>query len=313
MSLLRATDRARFHAAFGAALSAGLEVDRAAQLAAGPAEPLASLGRAVAENVAAGRTLAESLTATGLLPRAEVGVLASAERAGRLPEVSEALGRRLERTIALRRSLVNGLLYPAAVLVAALILPTLPILVTVGPGAWLRSVLPGLLVLVAVTFGVRRTGPDAAWRLGRRLPVLGPALLRIDVAELLASLRLGIGAGVPLAETFEGASETLRSPALLRATRRMAAGVRRGRGLAVVFAAESAVFTPEVVAGVDVGERAGRLEDGLLSLEDAARHDAETALRRLVVLAPVAALVVAGIVVGLLALGAWRDVVANLG
>ncbi|HMJ93201.1 MAG TPA: type II secretion system F family protein, partial [Allosphingosinicella sp.] len=104
-------------------IRAGLPVDRSLDLLRdqSPRPSQRDLLALVLAGIRSGQSLAFALEQRDAFPGYVIGVVRSAERAGRLGDALTALSERLTVSAATRRQLVTALTYPAAVLIATLI------------------------------------------------------------------------------------------------------------------------------------------------------------------------------------------------
>ena len=267
-----------------------------------------------------------------------IGVIRSAERSGRLGEALTALAERLTASAATRRALITALTYPAAVLVATLIALAL-VLVLVVPQfepifAGQEEKLPGLTravlalsglvtghgllllaIMVLVPAGLflllrSEAGGALIQRLRGRIPGLGlrDQYLAAQFTGIFATL---VGNGVTVIKALPLARTAISSERWRRHIAEVELRVREGATLSRALA--SGAFVPATaVRLIEVGEKSGQLADTCGKASQIMGDAARARIDRIVALAnPIAiitlggivAMLVAGVMLGIFALG----------
>lgn len=321
-------------------IRAGLPIDRCLDLLR-EQSPRASQRDMLAQvlgGIRGGQSLAFALEQQSAFPGYVIGVIRSAERSGRLGEALTALAERLTASAATRRALITALTYPAAVLVATLIALAL-VLVLVVPQfepifAGQEEKLPGLtravlalsglvtghgLLLLAILILVptalflllrSEAGGVLIQRVRGHIPGLG---LR---DQYLAALFTGIfatlvGNGVTVIKALPLARTAIGSERWRRHIAEVELRVREGSTLSRALA--SGAFVPvTAVRLIEVGEKSGQLADTCGKASQIMGDAARARIDRIVALAnPIAiitlggivAMLVAGVMLGIFALG----------
>ena len=318
---------------------AGLPVDRSLDLLReqAPRAVQRDLIAGVLGRVRAGGGLARGLEETGSFPGYVTGVVRAAERGGRLGDALATIAARLTESATTRRQLTTALTYPAAVLAATIAalalvlttvvpqfepvfageedkLPTLTRLVlalsrTVDAHGLLLLVL-GVAIPVGLWLLVRSAGGQAfVTRYRHRIPGLRlrDQYLSAQVTGILGTL---LANGVPVVAALplvRGAVGSRLWQAQLGTVERQ---VREGRSLS---AAMSGTLMPSsAVRLIEVGERSGQLAgtcaraSEILVQASRARIDRIVALANpiaIVTLGGLVAMLVAGVMLGIFALG----------
>lgn len=237
----------------------------------------------VAARLAAGDGLGEACAAAGGIPDVVAGMLLVGDRTGRLAEVLGETSRTMSRSIATRRSLRAALVGPATRLVVAL-LAILVMIVVAGlarglDGAPLdvlglgltgpRGVAVFLTGLGAAAIGIVGAGIMArrswrrwgwAWRCGRWLPIVGPAVTAAAAAAWCRAAALAAHAGVGAGELVELAGRAASGFGCDRA--RVEALLRSGHDLPEALAATGGL-PRSVIEAVAVGEATGTTAEAL--------------------------------------------------
>jgi type II secretory pathway component PulF len=321
-------------------VQSGLPVDRSLDLLrdqaarAGQRDVL----REVLAKVRGGSGLGAALSATGIFPAYVVGVIRSGEKSGRLGEALGSVAIRMSAAAAARRQLVTVLSYPAAVL-AATALALLLVLTMVVPqfepvfeGEEAR--LPALTVwvlamsrlatehgflliamLAAAPLGLwmlarSAAGQALAQRFRRRIPGMG---LRDQylAGELMALLSTLLGNGVSVIAALPLARDATGSGRWRTHLAEVERLVREGSSLSRALTTSDLV-PRTAVRLIEVGERSGQLArtcaeaSAILSQSARARIDRILALANpiaIVALGGIVALLVAGVMLGIFAIG----------
>jgi general secretion pathway protein F len=207
----------------------------------------------------------------------------------------------LERSRATSRALLDALIYPASVLVAAMasisfllgfVVPRFEVLLTGAreppiamqllmmiSAAFRYLALPGAAVVLGLIglFAVRYR--DAGFRLAfhRRLlgvPGLGPLIGKIETERMFYLLGNLVCAGVALPAALAATRAAMTSEAFRAGLLLTEQGINRGDGIATAFAAS--LVLPEVAGElVHIGEETGDLASMLLKAGDILRQEFE--------------------------------------
>ena len=231
----QALPRSRFYASLATALDAGLGAVEALGLVS--EEPFAAPARRLRDAVNEGASLGDAMARQNeLFTEFEIQAVGAAEAGGRLVDVLQRLASHFRERGRIRYRIVQALLYPVILLHAAVLLPPAFILFRDGVFPYLGTVMPPLvaayaLVLLAV-YLIRVLAAHEARRrgLGRwvlRLPLVGPivhGLALADYAYFAGSLFVS---GVPLVKALQTAAETSRNAVVQDSGRRVAGAVER--------------------------------------------------------------------------------------
>ncbi len=243
----------------------------------------------VAARLAAGDGLGEACSAAGgAIPDVVAGMLLVGDRTGRLAEVLAETSRTITRSMATRRALRAALVGPTIRLVVAVLAIVVMIVISgmargidggpldmlgiglTGPrGAvvFLVGVVTVLVAGVALVAAGRRSWRTSgwAWRLGRRVPVFGPAAMASSSAAWCRAASLAAHAGVGIGEMVTLASRA--APGFGCDPARVEELLRSGRDLAEALAATGSLPRP-VIEAVAVGEMTGTTAEALDRIAD---------------------------------------------
>jgi general secretion pathway protein F len=275
-------------------LGAGQPLDRALQILLDlPESPTARrVIERIRETVRGGAPLSQALEQQhGVFSRLYINMVRAGEVGGSLHDTLKRLADYLERSKALRESVINALIYPsilvamvfgALLLLLGYVVPQflplfqdmdveLPLLTSVVlavgnvVSAWWWLI---LAALVGLAFVLRRRLQDPeqrlafdAWLLRRGL--VGGLVARLETARLARTLGTLVHNGVPLLTALSIARNVMANTALSAAVDAAAKDVKTGGGLALSLG-KSKLFPRLALQMVAVGEESGEL-DGMLT------------------------------------------------
>lgn len=305
-------------------LGAGQPLDRALQilLELPDSERAKKLLERVRESVRGGTPLSSALEQQhGVFSRLYVNMVRAGEASGSLQETLRRLAEYLERSRAMRESVVSALIYPVILLVlvvgalALLLIYVVPQFVPLfeDMGVELplitRFVLAlgdflaawwwvlALAVVVAVAWAQRQLQQPASrlafdgWALGARW--IGALVARIETARLSRTLGTLLSNGVPLLTSLAIGRNVLGNTALVAAVDAAADEVKTGGGLAWALG-KSKRFPSLALQMISVGEESGELDGMLLKVADTFDGEVKRSIdRSLAALVPMLTIVMA--------------------
>ena len=308
-------------------LRAGLPLDRSLkvliEMAVAPS--MGALLSDVLKAVKDGKPLSLALEPyADLFGRFYLSMVRSGEASGEMPAVLDRLVGHLEEARANRDSVLSALLYPAILLLVA-VLSVVVMLAFVVPQFEslfndLGDSLPALTraVIASADFIqawfwvlVFVTGAGVFWlrawlrsdagrqRWHRRLlsiPLLGNIVFEFEMARFSRTLGTLLGNGVPLLGAITIAIETVGNVVLAAALRKLPAAVKGGQRISVTLAG-SERFTPMVIQMIRVGEESGALDKMMLELARVFDDHVQAGVKRsLTLLEPVLILTMGAII-----------------
>lgn len=321
-------------------IRSGLPVDRSLDLLR-EQSPKARQRDTVAQALAhirAGGSLAHAFEQQAMFPAYVIGVIRSAEQSGRLGDALANLAGSMTRDAATRRQLVTALTYPAAVLAATLLALVLVLTLVVpqfepifaGQEDKLPNLTRGVLALshavtsngLSILLGLcavpvlsylllrSRAGTELIQRCRHRIPGLGlrDQYLAAQFTGIFGTL---IANGVTAIRALPLARDALSSPRWQQHISDVEQHVREGRMLSASLA-DSDLVPATAVRLIEVGERSSKLAQTCLHASEIMGEAARARIDRIVSLAnPIAivllggivALLVAGVMLGIFALG----------
>jgi general secretion pathway protein F len=305
-------------------LGAGQPLDRALQILLDlpESEQARRVIDRIREAVRGGTPLSQAMEAqSGVFSRLYVNMVRAGEVGGALDDTLKRLADYLERSKALKESVINAMIYPSILIVLVLgaigllvgyVVPQfLPLFEDMGAEIpWLTAAIMGLglfvqgwwwLLLLAgiglVWFASYSLGDPArrlhfdTWILGRGL--LGQLLAKLDTARLARTLATLVHNGVPLLTSLAIARNVLTNTALSEAVGQAAEEVKTGGGLAIALG-RSKLFPRLALQMISVGEESGEMDTMLGKVADTFDADVRNTVDRLLsALVPVITIVMA--------------------
>lgn len=295
-------------------LTAGLPLERAFTVLLGLSRnriTQATLNR-VLESLRAGMPLADALAQEGdAFPPYYISLVRAGEAGGVLESALSRLADYLEKSDALAESLRSALIYPAILLVMAL-LSVVTLMTVVIPEfkslfedagdslPWAtRLVLGGGEILTDHGWTLLAACLSGVWLLRRglsnprfrmswdrmllRMPLFGDLLLKFEVARFSRTLGALAQNGVSLLKALSIVREAVGNRVLALATEEVGEKLREGCGLAAPMN-EANVFPDLAIQLVRVGEETGELPDMLTKVADIYDREVQVAIDRLVAL-----------------------------
>ena len=279
----------------------------------------------VYERVRAGSALSEAFEAHGqLFPGVYTASLLAGEKSGNLEQVLRRYVSYVKVVSGVRRKTVSALVYPAILLVLAMIVVTI-IVVRVVPEfsafynqfghelPWSTRMIVGVsrvatsyaLVFVAaiaaavvgVWWWLKQPGQRRRLdRLILKMPALGPIAQKFSTSQAARTLATLLGGGIPLVNALEVSARSLGNQHMAGELQNAAQQVREGRALAAAML-DSGAYPDVAIKMVEVGESTGALQEMLNSLADFYDEEIETNLSRFVTLVEPILLVIMGLVI----------------
>jgi len=282
----------------------------------------------ISENIAAGGTFSEALTAyPKIFDNLYVNMVKAGEAGGVLEVVLGRLAEFAEKAEAIKNKVKGAMIYPIVVLVAAIGI-TAFLLVAVIPkfkqvfadmlgGASLPPITEfviqasefvqhnGLMIalvvvaLVVIKKMVGRTEKGAYffdW-LSLKMPVTGTLVQRTAVSRVTRTLGTLLSSGVPILQSLVIVRDTTGNRVVSKALQNVHDAVKEGEGMTAPLAA-CPVFPPMVVSMVEVGEETGALADMLTRIANTYDDEVDNAVAGMTAAIEPMLLIVLAVVVG---------------
>ncbi len=311
-------------------LGAGQPLDRALQILLDlpESDTARRVIERIRETVRGGAPLSQALEQQhGVFSRLYINMVRAGEVGGSMHDTLKRLADYLERSKALRESVVSALIYPAILMLMVLVallfllgyvvpqfLPLfedmeveLPLLTKIVLG--LGNVVSGYWwLLVALLVGgfaiLRRRIKEPERRLAfdgwvLRRGLIGALVARLETARLARTLGTLVRNGVPLLTALSIAKNVMANSALSEAVDAAAKDVKTGGGLAASLG-KSKLFPRLALQMVAVGEESGELDGMLTKVADTFDVEVKNTVDRLLAALVPAVVVVMAVVVALI-------------
>ena len=328
----------RLTSELGVLLHAGLPLDRALKVQIDTAEPSAfkAMAEDILQTIKSGRSFTMALEQHAeVFSGFYVSMVRSGEASGNLAGVLTDLSVYLERSKAVRSTIVSALVYPAILAVVATLsvavmlgfvvpefeslfdemgegLPLLTSLIIdlgdiVASWWWLLVTLATVVTLLTRRW--RRT-PEGRLRVDGRLltlPIAGSLVKKFEISRFARTLGTLLSNGVAILKAVDIARGTVGNVVISEHLEGLEPAVKRGERLSKAMQPE--VFSPMAVQMVLVGEESGRLDAMLLELAQVYEAEVEADVKRALTLLEPAlilgmggliAVIIMGILMGIL-------------
>ncbi len=324
---IRPADFLIFNQQFNTLVRAGLPILRALDLLAerAAAPRLRPVLEDVRQRVRAGALLSEAMAAQGSFPPVYITVIAAGERSGNLTGVLEQYISYLRVTTGFRNRLITALIYPAVLIVVALIvvtyLATYALPQFAGLYQQLNIPLPtSTRILLAIAIPLRtyfvlllgvillgsaaifiwtrsERGALAIDRLKPRMPVFGDIWIKAQIAQFVRTLSTLLAGGTPLVPALRTSSAAIGSRLISTNVEQAAERVKEGQSLHLSLA-ETRLIPGLALEMIEVGEASGALTAMLTSVAEFYEEEVDTRLQRTLTWIPIMILVVMAVVIG---------------
>lgn len=319
-------------------LHAGLPLDRALKIQIDTAEPgaLKLMAEDILKTIKSGRAFTVALDQyPGVFSSFYVSMVRSGEASGNLAGVLSELSVYLERSKAVRSTVVSALVYPAILAVVATLsvaimlgfvvpefesifdemgdgLPMLTqFIIVLGDvvSAWWWLMLGGI---IAVSHFAKRwvSTPEGRAAVDSKLlnlPIAGPLLRKFEISRFARTMGTLLSNGVAILKAVDIARGTVSNALIKEHLAGLEPAVKRGERLSKAMQPD--IFSPMAIQMVLVGEESGRLDTMLIELAQVYEAEVESDVKRaLTLLEPalilgmggVIAVIIMGILMGIL-------------
>lgn len=313
-------------------LNAGVPVDRALSITSELTERASfkPVVQDVIRILKGGKSLADSLaTKPAYFSDLYINMVRAGEASGSLAVVFERLAD-FERTRDdLRNYIVSSMVYPALLFIVGtisvifLLTFVVPRFAQVFQDSHMKMPLPTMIMLessaiikkygwmaaailvtgIAALNGYIRTVSGRLWwdTFRLKIPVLGIALRKSEVARFARAMSTLVSNSVPLVQSIAIAGATLNNKRISGSLVMVAQGVKRGEGIAGPLR-KAGQFPPLAAHLLAVGEETGRLDSMFSRMAEIYEAETRTAIRRFTALFEPVIILVMGIIVGALIL-----------
>jgi len=283
------------------------------------------LGR-IKDDIETGSSLSDSLARhPSVFSPLYINMVKAGESSGALDDILDRLATYLEKTNSLQRKVKSSLVYPAVVIIMAILITLVMLLKVIPTFKGIFSVLGGELplptrILIIISDTIRemflyvaagiavaayalrkyaRTsrGREAFDRMLLAMPVLGPLFRKVAVAKFTRTFATLVKSGVPILVSLEIVGKTAGNTVIEKAVEAVRNGIKEGENMGDPLA-KSGAFPPMVVRMIKVGEQTGELEKMLTKIADFYEDQVDTAVSSLTSLIEPLIIAFLGIVIG---------------
>lgn len=295
-------------------LEAGLPLDHALKTMEGlsQSEPMKKLINAILQRIQGGANLSDAMEAQApVFNRLQINMIRAGEAGGALYNVIKQLAVYMERMGDLRSTILTAMIYPAILVVIALVslfvlmsfvvpqfIPlfedagsSLPFLTQMifSFSEFFKHTWWLMVILLAVSAWVAEkqlADPDKRRRFDGwclRLPVIGELIRQMETARFARTLGTLINNGVPLLTAVSLVREVIGNRVMSNVMNAVASNLEQGQRLAKPLG-ESNLFPALTVELIQVGEESGNLDEMLMKVADIYDKEIQTGIRRMLTL-----------------------------
>ncbi len=322
---------------------AGIPIVKALAILEGQTRPGAfkNILAEIGEDVAAGTPLSEAMAKHRCFDRLYTSMVRAGEVAGVLDKILDRLAIFREKAAAIRSKVVGAMIYPVIVslvatgVVAAAILIVIPkfkeifesfdtelppiteLLLgasEIGVKYWyLIFGIPAVL-LIAHSIGMKTPNRYRFFVHGAilRVPLLGPLLRKVQIANFSRTFGTLIESGVPHLDALTIVRDTTSNDVVADAVESVRRTVREGEGIARPMG-ETGMFDDLVVNMVDVGEATGELDRMLLKVAHAYEVQVDRSIEAMFKVVEPALLIAMAVVVGFIVVALFLPLTSIMG
>ena len=284
----------------------------------------------VRQDVEEGSTLAAAMTRhPKVFDQLYSNMVEAGETGGILDLILQRLSTFIEKIVKLKRDVVSALIYPAAVILLAIVAIAVIMVVVIpqfqtiflgllGPGeplplptrivVGISSFLAGwgglciLAVIIASVVGLKfyyktPKGRKVIDTILLKVPILGPIFLKIAIARFSRTLSTLLSSGVPILQSLDITARTAGNVVVENAILQIREGVEQGKSFVDPLRA-SDLFPHMVAQMVGIGEQTGALDAMLGKIADFYEQEVDSAIANLLTLIEPALIGFLGVTIG---------------
>ena len=251
------------------------------------------------------------------------------ETGGILDLILQRLSTFIEKIVKLKRDVISAMIYPAAVILLAIVAVAVIMIVVIpqfqqiflgllGPGeplplptrivVGLSSFLAGwggiciLVAIVASVVGLKfyyktPKGKKVIDTILLKVPIIGPIFLKIAIARFSRTLSTLLSSGVPILQSLDITARTAGNVVVEEAITSIRDGVEQGKNFVEPLRA-SEIFPHMVAQMVGIGEQTGALDAMLGKIADFYEQEVDAAIANLLTLIEPALIGFLGVTIG---------------
>ena len=299
----------------------------------------------VRQDVEEGSTLAAAMARhPKVFDQLYSNMVEAGETGGILDLILQRLSTFIEKIVKLKRDVVSALIYPAAVVLLAIVAVAVIMVVVIpqfqsiflgllGPGEPLplptrivvgfSNFLAGwgglciLVVIIGLVVGIHfyyktPRGRKQIDTLLLKLPILGSIFLKITIARFSRTLSTLLSSGVPILQSLDITARTAGNVVVEEAIVRIRGGVEQGQSFVEPLRA-SEIFPHMVSQMVGIGEQTGALDAMLGKIADFYEQEVDSAIANLLTLIEPAVIGFLGVTIGSIVISMYLPMFSLIG
>lgn len=325
-------------------IAAGLPLVKALRTLYDQLEPgaLKDIIKNIAGEVESGTNFSEALSRfPKVFPEFYINMIKAGELGGMLQGILKRLSEFLDKSQKLKDRIKSALMYPAFVLMVAVlilimlmifVIPTftsmfselggalpLPTKILIVASEVIRKawyLLPIIPILLVLLYKLLIRNPDRKIfvdKIKLYIPVVGTLIHQISVARFSRTLGTLLSSGVPILNALETVKDIIGNEFIGRAVLQVRDSIKEGEGVSGPMEASKA-FPPLVVKMINIGEETGQLDKMLIQIADNFEEEVDVAISGLTSLLEPILIVLMGLVVGFIVVSMFMPLfsLANL-
>ncbi|HPC28886.1 MAG TPA: type II secretion system F family protein [bacterium] len=263
-----------------------------------------------------GDLLSDAMKKTGYtFSKMEIASISAGEKSGNLPEVAGRLAGYFETLQNVKNKLISGMIYPAILLHAAIIIPAIPLIFTKSIFAFFIRILPPFIIIYGAGFAiffVKKTlsKPEMIKirdALALKLPAgFGKLFTKISVVRFLQAFNCLYSAGISLIDSIRISAESSGNKVIEEELLKAIPIVQEGKNLSYAFARNP--YLPGIVIDMfSTGEISGNLDE---TLEKAAWHlqqEVDLAVEAILKIVPVVVYLIVALYVAMIIISFYAN------
>lgn len=290
----------------------------------------------IQQNIESGEPMSEAFAKhENIFDSLYCNLIAAGEQGGFLDQVLARLATYLEKYSKLKRELTVALIYPAlliltaVIVIAVIMLFVIPTFKEIFADFGASLPLPTRIVIEIsnltvrywyIIFGAIAGLGYAGWRFYRsdrgkelieptlvKIPVLGQIIVKGGIARFSRTLATMLASGVPVIQALETCSKVAGNVLIERAINDTIKSVTEGRPISETLKAHS-IFPPMVYGMVSVGEQTGALETMLEKLATFYEEEVEASVQSMKQLIEPVLILVIGTIIGALVISMYLPI-----
>jgi type IV pilus assembly protein PilC len=299
----------------------------------------------VRQDVEEGSTLAAAMTRhVRVFDQLYSNMVEAGETGGILDLILQRLSTFIEKIVKLKRDVISAMIYPAAVILLAIVAVAVIMIVVIpqfqtifigllGPGEALplptrivvgfSSFLAGwgglsiLVTIILAVVGIRYyyktpSGHKVIDSLLLKIPVLGPIFSKIAISRFSRTLSTLLSSGVPILQSLDITARTAGNVIIEGAIVKIRDGVEQGKSFVEPLKAAE-VFPHMVAQMVGIGEQTGALDAMLGKIADFYEQEVDAAIANLLTLIEPVLIGFLGVTIGAIVVSMYLPMFSLIG